>query len=59
MKIEEPLFDFISPNTDYQIQNGDCLNLLKNVEDNKFDLILTSPPYNIGKSYESKTSIEK
>ncbi len=59
MKIEEPLFDFISPTTDYQIQNGDCLNLVKKVEDKKFDLILTSPPYNIGKSYESKTSIEK
>jgi|GEM_PF-7126762 len=26
---------------------------------NKFDLIITSPPYNIGKSYETKTSIEK
>ncbi len=59
MRIEEPLFDFISPDTDYQIQNGDCLNLLKKLEGNKFDLVLTSPPYNIGKSYESKTSIEK
>lgn len=59
MKVEEPLFDFINPNTDYEIKKGDSLTVLKKIEDGKFDLILTSPPYNIGKSYETKTSIEK
>lgn len=59
MQVEEPLFDFISPETDYEIKKGDCLNVLKKIEDEKFDLIITSPPYNIGKSYETKTSIEK
>lgn len=59
MKAKEPLFDYISPDTDYQIKKGDCLTVLKKVEDGKFDLILTSPPYNVGKSYETKTSIEK
>ncbi len=59
MQVEEPLFDFISPETHYEIKNGDCLNVLKKVQDHKFDLIITSPPYNIGKSYETKTSIEK
>ena len=59
MKAEEPLFDYINPNTDYLIENGDCLTVLREVEDGKFDLILTSPPYNVGKSYETKTSIEK
>ncbi len=59
MKAEEPLFDFINPQTDYVVKNGDCLNILKRLKDGKFDLILTSPPYNIGKSYETKTSIEK
>jgi len=33
--------------------------MLKKFEDGKFDLIITSPPYNVGKSYETKTSIEK
>jgi adenine-specific DNA-methyltransferase len=33
--------------------------ILKNYENEKFDLIITSPPYNIGKSYEVKKSIEK
>ncbi len=59
MRVKEPLFDYISPDTDYEINNGDCLSVLKKIEDGKFDLILTSPPYNVGKSYETKTSIEK
>lgn len=44
---------------EYRIKNGDALQILKKMEDSKFDLIITSPPYNIGKSYEIKTSIEK
>jgi adenine-specific DNA-methyltransferase len=59
MRAEEPLFDFINPKTEYAIKNGDCLSALLKIENNKFDLILTSPPYNVGKSYETKTSIEK
>ncbi|MBI1781508.1 MAG: site-specific DNA-methyltransferase [Sphingobacteriales bacterium] len=59
MKVKEPLFDYTSLQTNYVVKNGDCLTLLEKVEDGKFDLILTSPPYNVGKSYETKTSIEK
>lgn len=59
MKINEPLFEFINSNTKHVIKNSDCLTVLKTIEDSKFDLVLTSPPYNIGKSYETKTSIEK
>ncbi len=59
MKVKEPLFEYVSPNLDYQIKKGDSLNVLEKIEDEKFDLIITSPPYNIGKSYEVKTSIEK
>ncbi len=43
----------------HSIKNGDALKEMKKIEGGKFDLILTSPPYNIGKSYETKTSIEK
>lgn len=59
MTVEEPLFDYVSSDTDFEIKKGDCLTTLKKIEDGKFDLILTSPPYNVGKSYETKTSIEK
>lgn len=59
MKVEEPIFNFINQDTKYQIINSDCLTAINKIENGKFDLILTSPPYNIGKSYETKTSIEK
>ena len=59
MKAKEPLFDYINPDLNYSIENGDCLKVLKKYEDGKFDLIITSPPYNIGKSYETKTTIEE
>lgn len=38
---------------------GDSLKNLKELEDSKFKLIITSPPYNVGKEYEKKTSIEE
>ena len=35
--------------------NGDSLKFLTSIENKKiFDLVVTSPPYNIGKSYEKK-----
>lgn len=39
--------------------NNDCLDALKKIEDGKIKLIITSPPYNIGKEYEAKLSIEQ
>jgi len=59
MEAKEPLFDYISSHVSHQVINGDSLEVLKNLEDGKFDLIITSPPYNIGKSYETKTTIEE
>lgn len=57
--MQESLFNFTNPNTDYDIKKGECLTILKNTESNKFDLILTSPPYNVGKSYEAKITAQK
>lgn len=42
----------------YILLCDDANNALKNIEDEKFDLIITSPPYNVGKEYEVKQSIE-
>jgi len=54
------LFDqFDKKNISYQIMNEEALLTLRQIEPKKFDLIITSPPYNVGKSYETKTSIEK
>lgn len=41
------------------VKHGDALAVLEELEPKKFDLIITSPPYNIGKSYEVKRSIEE
>lgn len=41
-----------SSNNELTIYKGDCLELLKEIPDNYCDLIITSPPYCIGKAYE-------
>jgi adenine-specific DNA-methyltransferase len=38
---------------------GNCEELLPQFGDGEFDLIITSPPYNMGKEYESAKSIEE
>ena len=37
---------------------GDCLDLLRTVPSESLQLVVTSPPYNIGKEYEKKTSLD-
>ncbi|MDD3536113.1 MAG: site-specific DNA-methyltransferase [Candidatus Cloacimonetes bacterium] len=50
--------DFGANNLKYAIENGDSTNVLSSIENDSIQLIITSPPYNVGKSYETKTSIE-
>jgi len=38
---------------------GDCLDLLQRVPDESIQLVVTSPPYNIGKEYEKKLHLDK
>lgn len=40
------------------IYRGDCIELLKTIPTESSQLIATSPPYNIGKSYEKKLDLE-
>ncbi len=58
MKIKEPLFNYVNSSIEFNIAHGDSLEILKKIANSKFDLIITSPPYNVGKTYEIKTSIE-
>lgn len=45
---------------DYAIWQGDVEAFLNNIPNEPlFDLIVTSPPYNIGKEYETKIAFEK
>lgn len=61
MKEKEMTLNFLEKpyQSEYKIILGDTYENLKNIEDEKFDLVITSPPYNVGKEYETKTSIEK
>ena len=43
---------------DVVLFNGDVNLLLKDIPSESVDMIITSPPYNIGKKYEEKTTLE-
>lgn len=43
---------------DIVLFTGDCLDLLPTLPPSQFRLIVTSPPYNIGKSYEERLQFE-
>ncbi len=38
----------------YNIIKGDTFELIKTLDDNSVDLLITSPPYNVGKIYEKE-----
>jgi len=37
--------------------HGDCLEMMKDIPDNSVDLLLTSPPYSVGKEYDETVDI--
>lgn len=40
------------------IELGDCLELLRTLPDEAVDLIISSPPYNLGKEYEARRELD-
>lgn len=44
---------------DYKIIKGNSFELIKELDKNSIKLAITSPPYNIGKIYEKRTTLEK
>jgi len=47
------------PKSDFILYEGDVLELLSEIPDGFTKLIVTSPPYNIGKPYEDKLRLEE
>src|SRR5713101_5120109 len=41
-----------------ELFHGDCMDLLRTLPDECVDLVVSSPPYNIGKEYEARQSLE-
>lgn len=57
--VKENLFKYhANYDSQYKVLLGDALDALLNEPTEKYDLIITSPPYNVGKEYEVKESIE-
>ncbi|HCS38737.1 MAG TPA: site-specific DNA-methyltransferase [Anaerolineaceae bacterium] len=47
-----------SVDSDIVLFNGDAKKLLQTIPDNTIQLIITSPPYNLGKDYETRTGLK-
>jgi adenine-specific DNA-methyltransferase len=47
-----------SPESVASLHLGDCREFLRQLPDQEAALVVTSPPYNIGKEYESKRSLD-
>jgi adenine-specific DNA-methyltransferase len=44
---------------EHEITKGDAFENIKQLDDNSIQLLITSPPYNIGKVYEKRTDFAK
>lgn len=57
--MKKPLVAHVTeiPHLDTVFQ-GDCIDLLKQLPSGVVDLVVSSPPYNIGKEYESRKALE-
>jgi len=47
-----------TPSKSIVVYPGDCLDLLKSIPDESIQLVVTSPPYNIGKEYEKRLHLD-
>jgi adenine-specific DNA-methyltransferase len=47
-----------SPDSEAVLYHGDCMNLLRTIPSQSVQLVVSSPPYNIGKSYEKRTALQ-
>lgn len=46
------------PEADLVFYEGDCLRLLTQIPDGSVRLVVTSPPYNLGKAYENRLNLD-
>lgn len=60
-----PLFSFPTISAHYSAEaaatafHGDCLDLLAEIPESAIQLVVTSPPYNLGKKYEKRIGIDE
>lgn len=44
---------------EYRYERQDALSFMRTLPDNSVKLVITSPPYNVGKEYETRTSLQR
>uniref|UniRef100_A0A7C4PLI6 Methyltransferase n=1 Tax=Anaerolinea thermolimosa TaxID=229919 RepID=A0A7C4PLI6_9CHLR len=52
------ILDYFDPQADCVLYQGDTLSFLPTIPDETADLVVTSPPYNLGKPYEKRIHID-
>ena len=58
MKQHISISDKYDSSAEVVLFNGDCNQILKDIPSSSVDLVITSPPYNVGKQYEKKMSLQ-
>jgi adenine-specific DNA-methyltransferase len=53
------IFTEYSSRADATAFHGDCMGLLQSLPDESASLVVTSPPYNIGKEYEKRLTVRQ
>jgi len=53
-----PIAERYDPSEHIVVHPGDCLDLLKAIPSGTMQLIVTSPPYNLGKEYETRLELQ-
>lgn len=55
----KPIYDNFQPNAEIVLWAGDVKDFVSQIPSNSIRLIISSPPYNLGKEYEDRISIEE
>jgi adenine-specific DNA-methyltransferase len=52
------IVEHFQPSESIVVYPGDCMDLLREIPDESLQLVVTSPPYNIGKEYEQRLDLD-
>ena len=58
MPKDDRFSEHFAPDEQIVLYQGNCLDLLREVPDGALQLVVTSPPYNLGKEYEKKLKLD-
>ena len=59
IKHHRRIADTFAPSERAVVHSGDCLDLLRTIPSGTLQLVVTSPPYNIGKEYETRMRLDR